>query len=202
MIYGYARVSTVEQDTRMQIDALRNAGATVIYSEKTSSVGQRPELQKLLVQIGKGDKLYVYKVDRVARSLKDLMLILEVLEHKEAKFQSLTEPIQTDSYLGKFMMQILGAVAELERNLIRERSIAGQVAAYRRGVKIGGRAKLLPDDVHEEMKKAREVHGLTWAELGRRYGVSNTTARRYVLGDNRDRMKVLRQYILDFDEPR
>lgn len=202
MIYGYARVSTVEQDTRMQIDALRNAGAKVIYSEKTSSVGQRPELQKLLVQIGKGDKLYVYKVDRVARSLKDLMLILEVLEHKEAKFQSLTEPIQTDSYLGKFMMQILGAVAELERNLIRERSIAGQVAAYRRGVKIGGRAKLLPDDVHEEMKKAREQHGLTWAELGRRYGVSNTTARRYVLGDNRDRMKVLRQYILDFDEPK
>ena len=202
MIYGYARVSTIEQDTRMQIDALRNAGATVIYSEKTSSVGQRPELQKLLVQIGKGDKLYVYKVDRVARSLKDLMLILEVLEHKEAKFQSLTEPIQTDSYLGKFMMQILGAVAELERNLIRERSIAGQVAAYRRGVKIGGRAKLLPDDVHEEMKKAREQHGLTWAELGRRYGVSNTTARRYVLGDNRDRMKVLRQYIFDFDEPK
>lgn len=202
MIYGYARVSTVEQDTRMQIDALRNAGAKVIYSEKTSSVGQRPELQKLLVQIGKGDKLYVYKVDRVARSLKDLMLILEVLEHKEAKFQSLTEPIQTGSYLGKFMMQILGAVAELERNLIRERSIAGQVAAYRRGVKIGGRAKLLPDDVHEEMKKAREQHGLTWAELGRRYGVSNTTARRYVLGDNRDRMKVLRQYILDFDEPK
>lgn len=202
MIYGYARVSTVEQDTRMQIDALRNAGATVIYSEKTSSVGQRPELQKLLVKIGKGDKLYVYKVDRVARSLKDLMLILEVLEHKEAKFQSLTEPIQTDSYLGKFMMQILGAVAELERNLIRERSIAGQVAAYRRGVKIGGRAKRLPEDVHEEMKKAREQHGLTWAELGRRYGVSNTTARRYVLGDNRDRMKVLRQYILDFDGPK
>lgn len=195
MIYGYARVSTVEQDTRMQLDALSAAGAKVIYSEKTSSVGMRPELQKLLTKVKKGDKLLVYKIDRVARSLKDLIQILEVLEQNDVTFQSLTDPIQTDSHLGRFMMQILGAVAELERNLIRERSIAGQVAAMKRGVVIGGREKLLPKGTREEMKKAREEHGLSWAELGRRYGVSNMTAKRYVLGDNRDRMKVLKQYL-------
>ena len=139
MIYGYARVSTVEQDTQLQLHALTSAGAVQIYSEKTSSVGARPQLHKLLVAVKQGDLVLVYKLDRLARSLKDLLHILEVLERKGVRFRSLTEPVETDSYLGKFLLQILGAVAELERNLIRERSIAGQQVAMRQGKHCGKR---------------------------------------------------------------
>ena len=94
MIYGYARVSSEEQDTQLQLDALGQAGAEQIFSEKTSSVGVRPELQKLLKKIQRGDLLLVYKLDRLARSLKDLLHILDTLERKGVKFRSLTEPVK------------------------------------------------------------------------------------------------------------
>lgn len=197
MIFGYARVSTVEQDAQLQLDALRKAGAQIIFQEKRSGADRnRPELAKLLDQIGPGDTLIVYKIDRLARSLTHLFRVIERLTEAGASLKSLTEPIGMDTAAGRAMLGMLGVFAELERDLIRERTIAGQVAAIKRGVKIGGRDKKLPDHVHERMKKDRQ-NGLTWAELGRKYGVSNTTARRYVLGDDRDRMKVLKQYILD-----
>lgn len=157
MIYGYARVSSEEQDTQLQLDALGLAGAEQIFSEKTSSVGSRPELQKLLKKMQRGDLLLVYKLDRLARSLKDLLHILDTLERKGVKFRSLTEPVQTDNYLGRFMLQILGAVAELERNLIRERSIAGQKAAVAKGARLG-RPCTVSDDRLDDI--------VTWLYLG------------------------------------
>lgn len=196
MIYGYARVSTIDQDTRLQLDALRKAGAQFIFQEKRSGADRnRQELAKLLDRIGPGDTLLVYKIDRLARSLTHLFRVIEVLATVGASLKSITEPIGMDTAAGRAMLGMLGVFAELERDLIRERTIAGQIAAMRRGVRIGGREKLLDAKTQMAMKKAREKHGLSWAELGRRYGVSNTTARRYVLGDDRNRMQVLSKYL-------
>ena len=94
-LVGYARVSTMGQETHLQIDALKKAGVSVIYQEKTSSVGARPELHRLLDSLGKGDCLVVYKMDRIARSLKDLMGILERVQLAGANIRSLTEPLDT-----------------------------------------------------------------------------------------------------------
>lgn len=196
MIYGYARVSTIDQDTRLQLDALRKAGAQFIFQEKRSGADRnRQELAKLLDRIGPGDTLLVYKIDRLARSLTHLFRVIEVLATVGASLKSITEPIGMDTAAGRAMLGMLGVFAELERDLIRERTIAGQIAAMKRGVRIGGREKLLDAKTQMAMKKAREKHGLSWAELGRRYGVSNTTARRYVLGDDRNRMQVLSKYL-------
>lgn len=137
MIYGYARVSTSEQETTLQIDAMKRAGVQRIYQEKSSSVGQRPLLRELLPQLERGDVLIVYKLDRLARSLKDLLSILEQIEKAGCGFKSLTEPIDTISPAGKLMLNILGSVAEFERSLIRQRSMAGQAAAMARGVHCG-----------------------------------------------------------------
>ena len=196
MIYGYARVSTIDQDTRLQLDALRKAGAQFIFQEKRSGADRnRQELAKLLDRIGPGDTLLVFKIDRLARSLTHLFRVIEVLATVGASLKSITEPIGMDTAAGRAMLGMLGVFAELERDLIRERTIAGQIAAMKRGVRIGGREKLLDAKTQMAMKKAREKHGLSWAELGRRYGVSNTTARRYVLGDDRNRMQVLSKYL-------
>lgn len=146
MWYGYARVSTIEQETRLQMDALKRAGAIRIYCEKTSSVGTRPELQRALAEIGRGDTLVVYKLDRLARSLKDLLALLERLERRGCALRSLTEPVDTQSLAGRMMLQMLGAVAEFERGMIRERSMAGQRAAMDRGIKCGRPRSMLYRD--------------------------------------------------------
>lgn len=130
---GYARVSTVDQDTALQLDALRKAGVRVVFREAGSGVGPRPELHRALDSLCAGDLLVVWKIDRVARSLGDLLRILEVLKGAGASIRSLTEPIDTSSPIGEFTFQILGAVAQLERSMIRERVMAGQAAARARG---------------------------------------------------------------------
>ncbi len=136
-LFGYARVSTTEQETQLQLDALKRFGVRKIFSEKTSSVGNRPELRKALQAVGKNDLLVVYKLDRLARSLQDLLQIMSHLDSRGCGFKSLTEPIDTASPAGRLMMHMLGSVAEFERSLIRERSMAGQQAARERGVKCG-----------------------------------------------------------------
>lgn len=173
MLVGYARVSTTEQETSLQIDALRRAGVRRIFTEKTSSVGRRPELQRLLASLCAGDVVVVYKLDRLARSLKDLLGIIDRLEAAGAGFKSLTEPIDTSSPAGRLMVQILGSVAEFERSLIRERSLAGQVAAIQRGAVIGRPRKLTP----EQSRRVYELwkSGVRKAELRRIYNASCTT---------------------------
>lgn len=145
MIYGYARVSTNDQETTLQIDALNRAGCQTIYQEKTSSVGARPELKKLLQIAGTNDQIIVYKLDRLARSLKDLLQIIEHIEKSKCAFRSITEAIDTSTPVGKLMLNILGSFAEFERGLIRERAIAGQAAAYSRGIRWGGQPKVISD---------------------------------------------------------
>ena len=137
MLIGYARVSTSEQETDLQITALENAGCRKIIHEKGSSVCKRPQLHRLLDVLSYGDQLVVWKLDRLARSLSDLLRIIDRLEGSGASFRSLTEPIDTGSPAGRLMLQILGAMGEFERSLIRERSIAGQQEAMRRGVHCG-----------------------------------------------------------------
>lgn len=194
MLIGYARVSTLDQDTRLQLDALKAAGVRQIYQDKGSGVGPRPQLQVAVDRLKPGDTLVVWKLDRIARSLADLLTVIDRLKRARATIRSLTEPIDTSNPIGEFTLQVLGAVAQLERSMIRERVIAGQIAAMRRGVVIGGRPKKLSDQEVAQAKRMREK-GLTWPAIGQRLGVSNTTARRAVLGDDRDRMVVLRNYL-------
>ncbi len=142
MLIGYARVSTIEQETRLQLDALKAAGVSRIFAEKTSAIGPRPELQRALAALRPGSVLVVYRLDRLARSLKDLLHLLDTLKAAGCAVKSLTEPIDTSSAMGEFILQVLGAVAQLERAIIRERCAAGRVAAKARG-QVWGRPRVL-----------------------------------------------------------
>lgn len=179
MIYGYARVSTSEQETTLQLDALNRAGADCIFQEKTSSVGKRLELRKLMAILTKDDQLIVYKLDRLARSLKDLLQIIEQLEQIGCGFRSLTEPIDTVSPAGKLMLNILGSVAEFERSLIRQRSMAGQAAARQRG-KHCGRPRLLPIDQEAELVRLYRAGGYTLQSLANENNVDVSVVKRAV----------------------
>lgn len=199
MLVGYARVSTLEQDTALQMDALSKAGVEVIFQEKCSAVSLRPELQRLLDSLGPRDVLVVYKLDRIARSLKDLMEILDRLKAAGASIRSLTEPLDTANPIGLFMVQVLGAVAQLERGIIRERSMAGQVAAIRRG-RIFGRPKKLTDEQEVEVLSMLQS-GQSKSAVARHFGVSLIVVRR--IADeaqgkkNTGRYPVLRKYLED-----
>ena len=155
MLRGYARVSTADQDTALQLDAFERAGVVDVGQEKRSSVVRRPVLDALLLSLQPGDVLVVYKIDRLARSLSDLLRILDRLRSVGVAFRSLTEAIDTDTPTGRLMMQMLGAVAEFERNIILERSTAGQAAAYARGAMIGRPRVLSPSqeaEVYQALK--------------------------------------------------
>lgn len=178
---GYARVSTESQETTLQLDALRAAGVERIFEEKASgaSVERRHVLKKVLAEIQPGQTLVVYKIDRIARSLRDLLKILSHLAEKGATIKSLTEPLDTTSSMGIFVIQILGAVAELERAIIRERSMAGQIAARARGSIPGRQRSLSPDK--EGALVADYVDGTyTMETVGRKYGVSQQVAKRAI----------------------
>src|ERR1700680_864265 len=144
MQIGYARVSTDDQDTATQVAALKSAGCERIYKEKASGGRwERPELHRLLDQLRKGDVLVVWKLDRLSRSLRDVLIIMERLADAKAGFRSLTEAIDTTTPAGRMMMQMVGAFAEFERAMLRERTRAGLDAARRAG-RIGGRrAKMM-----------------------------------------------------------
>ena len=146
---GYARVSTNDQETRLQLDALRRAGVRRVFAEKTSGVGPRPELHKALAALRPGQTLVVYKIDRLARSLKDLLSLLDRLRLAGCALKSLTEPVDTSSAMGELVLQILGAVAQFERSIIRERCMAGRVAAKERGQVFGRPRDLSLEDETE-----------------------------------------------------
>ena len=143
MRIGYARVSAQDQDTALQIGALEAAGCERVFQEKASGGRwDRPELHRLLGHLRKGDDVVVWKLDRLSRSLKDLLVTLEKIDGAGADFQSLTEAIDTSTPAGRMMMQIVGSFAEFERAMLRERTRTGLDAARQQG-RIGGRrAKL------------------------------------------------------------
>ncbi len=178
-LIGYARVSTSVQDTQLQLDALDRAGVEVVYSEKTSSVGKRPELQRAMAALRRGDVLVVWKTDRLARSLRDLLSMLDKLYARGCMFRSLTEPIDTSSPLGEFMLQVLGAVAQLERAMIRERVLAGQIAAYQRGKRWGGAKPKLSDLEAAELRRQRKAGAKLW-ELAESWDLAPSTVSNYL----------------------
>lgn len=170
-LVGYARVSTNDQETRLQRDALRKAGATRIYEEKASAAARRPQLERCLASMRAGDVLVVWKLDRLARSLRDLLTILERLHTSGAGIRSLTEPVDTATPAGMLMVQVLGAVAQFERSIIRERVVAGQRAARARGQR-WGRPRALSADIEEEIVWRYVGEDVTYAELARQYGTT------------------------------
>lgn len=178
MKIGYARVSTQDQSTNMQLDALRAAGCEKIFSEKASgSKIDRPELAKVLEFARSGDTIVVWKLDRLARSMKQLIITMEMLKERGIALESLTEKIDTASAQGKLVFGIFASLAEFERSLIRERVNAGLQAARLRGRK-GGRPRVGEDKLSHasalvkagySLAKAAEAAGIGRATLCRHF---------------------------------
>lgn len=144
MKIGYARVSTADQHLTVQLEALKEAGCKKIFREKVSGAKrQRPELDRMLEQLREGDTVVVWKLDRLARSTRDLLEIVETFRESGTGFQSLSEPwADTTSHAGKMIMTVFAGIAEFERDLIRERTGAGRAEAKKRGVRFGRPKKL------------------------------------------------------------
>ena len=154
MLVGYERVSSDDQCLALQRDALNKAGCDRIFSEKMSSAkADRPELTAAIAFLRTGDTLVVWRLDRLGRSLKDLLTIVEDLNARGIQFKSLTENIDTTSSGGKLIFSIFGAIAEFERQIIRDRTLAGLASARARGRK-GGRRQSISD------KKVAAAHQL------------------------------------------
>lgn len=174
---GYARVSTVEQCLDLQLDALRRAGVGdgFLYEDKASGKSSdRPALASCLKALRSGDTLVVWRLDRLGRSLPDLVRIVGELEARGVGFESLTEKIDTTSAAGKLIFHVFAALAEFERNLIQERTHAGLAAARARG-RSGGRKPKLDAKQIRHIKALLRDPNTSVAELARDYGVSRTT---------------------------
>jgi DNA invertase Pin-like site-specific DNA recombinase len=149
MKYGYARVSTDDQSPALQLAALKQAGCREVFQDEgiSGATTKRPALTRALKTLQAGDTLVVWKLDRLGRSLRDLIHMLDDLRDRGVRFQSLTEAIDTETPTGRAMWQMIGVLAELERSLIAERTRAGVKAAQARGVKFGRKRKLSPQQV-------------------------------------------------------
>ena len=178
MFIGYARVSTEEQETAAQEKALLDAGCEKIFLEKASGGRwDRPELHRLLDQLRQGDILVVWKLDRLSRSLRDVLLILEKIDQLGAGFRSLTESVDTTSAAGRMMMQIVAAFAEFERAMLQERTRAGLEVARRQG-RVGGRSPKLKEHQRQEISQLIHSGQLTPAAVARLFGVHRSTVTR------------------------
>ena len=180
MKIGYARVSTLEQNPELQVDALQKAECEKIYTDKISGAKtDRPALQEALNYARPGDCLVVWRLDRLGRSLKHLIEVVEGLEENGIGFISLQEGFDTTTSGGKLIFQIFGALAEFERNLIQERTRAGLVAARARG-RIGGRKEKLTSDQINTMRRMSESRQHTIKEICTVMGISKPTYYRYL----------------------
>lgn len=174
MKIGYARVSTLSQDTALQIDALKAAGCETIYEEKASgSKKDRPELEQCLKSLRNGDVLIVWKLDRLGRSLQHLLEIVNELETKGVGFTSLTEAIDTTTSTGKLVFNIFGSLAEFERSLIQDRVNAGLEAARKKG-RIGGRPSAL-DKKQKEIAITMFMGGALKSDIAKHFDVTRQT---------------------------
>ena len=181
-LIGYARGSTQDQSTNLQLDALNKAGCTRVFSESASGAQRdRPELARALDYMRPGDTLVVWKLDRLARSLKQLIETVESLEGKGIGFRSLTESIDTTTAGGKLTFHIFAALAEFERSMIRERTRAGLDAARARG-RVGGRPRSLSDKDLEMAKTLLANPDITVEQVAARLSVAPATLYRYLPG--------------------
>jgi len=178
MKFGYARVSTQDQDTQTQVSSLKSAGCESVFKE-TASGGRwdRPELHRLLGQLRVGDVVVVWKLDRLSRSLKDLLMIFERIDSSGAAFVSVTESIDTSTAAGRMMMQMVGSFAEFERAMLRERTKSGLDAARKEG-RIGGRRPKLTKRQQEETVSLVTAGKKTSAEAARLFQVHPSTISR------------------------
>ena len=179
MKYGYARVSTDGQSVAAQVGALNAAGATKVFREVASGAKtDRVQLRKAISALGAGDVLMVTRLDRLARSTRDLLNTLAAIAGKKAGFRSLGDAwADTTTPHGRLMLTVLGGLAEFERELIRARTSEGRERAMARGVKMGRPCKLTPHQQREAIKR-RDRDGETLADIARSYNVSAATISR------------------------
>ena len=179
MIFGYSRVSKGEdQNSLLQLQALKAAQVKKIF-EEVGSGGRwnRPVLHKMIDQLREGDVVVVWKLDRLSRSLKDLLVIMEHINNVGAGFKSITESIDTTTPAGRMMMQMVGSFAEFEREMIRERTRAGLVAARKEG-RVGGRKPKLTNDQRLDIIDNVSSNRKSGAQMARLYNVSEATISR------------------------
>ena len=181
MIFGYARVSTADQQLHLQTDALTQYGCTTILQEKASSAKERPGLQQLLSQVRPGDTVVVWKLDRLGRSLKDLVTLVTGFQEQGIHFVSLQDHLDTTTAQGRLMFNLFASLAEFERDLIRERTQAGLTAARARGRQGGRPAGLSPAALAKaEAAKTLYLQGHTGGEIAKLLGVGRATIYRYL----------------------
>lgn len=178
MLIGYARVSTQDQETAAQIAALEQAGCERIFQEKASGGRwDRPELHRLMEHLRKEDVLVVWKLDRLSRSLKDVLALMEKINLAGAGFRSLTESIDTTTPAGRMMMQIVATFAEFERAMLRERTRKGLEQARSQG-RIGGRRPKLKPHQQDEIIALVKSGQKTSADAARLFNVHPSTVSR------------------------
>jgi DNA invertase Pin-like site-specific DNA recombinase len=178
MLIGYARVSTDEQNLDLQLNALKRAGCDRIYQDSgvSGAVARRPGLDQALAALEPGDTLIVWRLDRLGRSLVNLIQAIQDLDRRSVHFRSLTETIDTGSSGGRLVFHLMGAMAEFERALISERTRAGMKVAKTRGQPIG-RPPLLSEKQRADIRKGL-ARGAAISSLAKRYSVSTTTIAR------------------------
>ena len=186
MLIGYARVSTHEQTLTLQQDALEKAGCEKIFTDKVSGTkAERKGLTEALSHLRAGDTLVVWRLDRLGRSLRHLIDTITALDERGVGFKSLTENIDTTTSGGKLVFHIFGALAEFEREIIRERTQAGLASARSRG-KVGGRPKALTPKEVQILRNMANDPSLTVADICKTLGIGRTTFYRYVKAGERE----------------
>ncbi len=174
MLVGYARVSTEDQNLDLQSDALKSAGCEQLFTDQLSGAAKnRPGLDEALKYLRQGDTLVVWKLDRLGRTVKGLVDLVESLQEKGIQFRSLTDGIDTSTSAGRFFFHVMAALAQMERELIRERTNAGLKAARARG-RLGGRKPKMDDS---KVKSAKHLldSGVPAREVAKNLGVSRAT---------------------------
>ena len=188
MKIGYARVSTEDQNPDLQLTSLKRAGCGKIFTDKATGTNtKRPALGKCLKALKAGDMLTVWKLDRLGRSLRDLIALLDDLKARGVAFQSLTEAIDTETPTGRAMWQMVGILAELERSLIQERTKAGRAAAMARGVRMGRKRLLSAQQVAHARKLIEQGEGPN--HVAKSLMVSRRTLYRALSGTNASEQK-------------
>ena len=182
MKYGYARVSTHEQNLDLQMDALNRAGCEQIFTDKASGASDdRAGLSEALEAVGEGDTLTVWRLDRLGRSLRSLIDVMSDIETKGAEFESISEGIATTTSGGKLYFHMMGALAQFERDLISERTIAGLDAAKARGAKLGRPKKLTGQQI-AHARSQLEAGSQTMRSMARILRVDRKTLERALKG--------------------
>jgi DNA invertase Pin-like site-specific DNA recombinase len=178
-LIGYARVSTLDQNPDLQLDALKAAGCTRVFTEKASGAKEdRPQLMAALDFMRPGDTLVVWKLDRLARSTKQLISVVDDLDRRGIGFRSVTEAIDTTTASGQLVFHIFSALAEFERSIIRERTNAGLKAALARGRKGGRRPKVKDEDIRAALALLRDPE-ISVRKAAARLGLSVSTLYRH-----------------------